>query len=86
MFITALLRAKVKTRNVLVMCESIASGHRVNVLRERNADKLEFIRFDPTIQQESLYRELKKLKSVTMLTKEQRTKSKGPLNWVAEEL
>ena len=27
--------------------ESIVSGHRVNMIRERLADKLEVIRFDP---------------------------------------
>lgn len=34
-------------RNVLVLVESIVSGHRLVRIRERLADKLEFIYFDP---------------------------------------
>lgn len=34
-------------RNVLVLVESIVSGHRMTRIRERLADKLEFIFFDP---------------------------------------
>lgn len=74
MFLTTLLRAKAKSKNVLVMCESLASGHRVNLLRERNADKMEFIRYDPWINEESLYKEVKKLKSVKIVLRHQ----KGP--------
>lgn len=31
----------------MVMMESMVSGHRFNAIRERLADKLELIRFDP---------------------------------------
>ncbi|KAK3925791.1 39S ribosomal protein L33, mitochondrial [Frankliniella fusca] len=87
MFLTIVLRAKPKTKNVLVMCESIASGHRLNSVRERTGDKLEFIRFDPTIQQESIYREIKKLKGVKVSTAEQRMKSKfSPTSYLMEDL
>lgn len=34
-------------RNILVQVESIVSGHRLNVIRERLAEKLELVRFDP---------------------------------------
>lgn len=74
MFLTVLLRAKVKSKNVLVMCESIASGHRINLLRERTADKMEFIRYDPLINQDSLYKEIKKIKSVKIVLQSQKAK------------
>jgi len=34
-------------RHVLVIAESVVSGHRLVRIRERLADKLEFIFFDP---------------------------------------
>ncbi|XP_031783938.1 39S ribosomal protein L33, mitochondrial isoform X4 [Nasonia vitripennis] len=34
-------------RDVLVLMESIASKHKLLVIRERLSEKLEFIRFDP---------------------------------------
>ncbi|XP_024892087.1 39S ribosomal protein L33, mitochondrial [Temnothorax curvispinosus] len=50
--------------HVLVVAESIISGHRLVRVRERLADKLEFIYFDPYIQQKTLYKEKKKLHSL----------------------
>lgn len=47
----------------MVVLESVVSGHQFNAFRDRLADKLEIIRFDPYIQQESLYRERKKIRS-----------------------
>ncbi|XP_034238110.1 39S ribosomal protein L33, mitochondrial [Thrips palmi] len=72
MLLTTLLRAKVKTKHVMVMCESVATGHRINLLRERTADKMEFIRYDPLINQDSLYKEIKKIKSVKIVLKAQK--------------
>ncbi|XP_071557032.1 large ribosomal subunit protein bL33m [Temnothorax nylanderi] len=64
MFLTNVLLKKGKSKHVLVMAESIISGHRLVRLRERLADKLEFIYFDPYIQQKTLYKEKKRLHSL----------------------
>jgi len=71
-------------RRIMVVLESVVSGHQFNAFRDRLADKLEIIRFDPysecrpsltlcictdvahvsfSVQQESLYRERKKIRS-----------------------
>lgn len=34
-------------RMIMVLMESVVSGHQMTKIRERLADKLEFIRFDP---------------------------------------
>ncbi|TGZ43781.1 mitochondrial ribosomal protein L33 [Temnothorax americanus] len=64
MFLTNVLLKKAKSKHVLVIAESIISGHRLVRVRERLADKLEFIYFDPYIQQKTLYKEKKKLHSL----------------------
>ncbi|XP_041981505.1 39S ribosomal protein L33, mitochondrial [Aricia agestis] len=64
MFLTNVLLKKAKSKSIMVMMESVVSGHRINLIRERLADKLEVIRFDPFIQQESLYKEKKKIRSM----------------------
>ncbi|XP_045774187.1 39S ribosomal protein L33, mitochondrial [Maniola jurtina] len=64
MFLTNALLKKAKSKNIMVMMESIVSGHRFNTVRERLADKLELIRFDPFIQRESIYKEKKKIRSI----------------------
>ncbi|KYB29135.1 39S ribosomal protein L33, mitochondrial-like Protein [Tribolium castaneum] len=48
----------------MVQMESVISGHTFNKIRERLGDKLEVVRFDPYIQQESVYKEKKKVRSV----------------------
>lgn len=48
----------------MVLMESAVSGHHQTRIRERLADKLEFLAYDPYIQQESLYRERKKIRSM----------------------
>ncbi|XP_018404790.1 PREDICTED: 39S ribosomal protein L33, mitochondrial [Cyphomyrmex costatus] len=64
MFLTNTLLKKAKSKHVLVLVESVISGHRVVRVRERLADKLEFTFFDPYIQQITLYKEKKKLSSL----------------------
>ncbi|XP_030035543.1 39S ribosomal protein L33, mitochondrial [Manduca sexta] len=64
MFLTNVLLKKAKSKYIMVLMESVASGHHQMRIRERLADKLEFVRFDPYIQQESLYRERKKIRSM----------------------
>jgi len=48
----------------MVQMVSAVSGHRFNLIRERLADKAELIKFDPWIQQVSVYREKKKIRSM----------------------
>ncbi|XP_076649984.1 mitochondrial ribosomal protein L33 [Halictus rubicundus] len=64
MFITSVLCKKVKSKYVLVLLESVASGHKYVVRRARVDDKLEVERFDPYVNATVLYREAKKIKSI----------------------
>ncbi|XP_031826447.1 mitochondrial ribosomal protein L33 [Nomia melanderi] len=64
MFITNILFKKPKSKFILVLLESVASGHKYVVKRERLADKLEVVRFDPYVNTAVLYRELKKIRSI----------------------
>ncbi|RVE48194.1 hypothetical protein evm_007148 [Chilo suppressalis] len=63
MFLTNVLMKKAKSKHVMVLMESVVSGHKFNAIRERLADKLEILKFDPYIQQQSLYKERKKIRS-----------------------
>ncbi|KAL9871970.1 39S ribosomal protein L33, mitochondrial [Glossina fuscipes] len=64
MRLTNILYKKVKAKRIMVVVESMVSGHKFNTVRERLGDKVETIRFDPYIQKEAVYRELKKIRSV----------------------
>ncbi|KXJ71620.1 large ribosomal subunit protein bL33m [Aedes albopictus] len=64
MFLTNILLKKAKSKNILVLMESAVSGHQFLKIRERLADKLEMIRFDPYIQRNSLYKERKRVRSL----------------------
>ncbi|CAK1583064.1 unnamed protein product [Parnassius mnemosyne] len=64
MFITNVLLKKAKSKYIMVLMESAVSGHKFNAIRERLADKLELLRYDPYIQHESLYKERKKIRSI----------------------
>uniref|UniRef100_A0A1A9ZVD7 Large ribosomal subunit protein bL33m n=1 Tax=Glossina pallidipes TaxID=7398 RepID=A0A1A9ZVD7_GLOPL len=64
MRLTNILFKKVKAKRIMVVVESMVSGHKYNTVRERLGDKVETIRFDPYIQKEAVYRELKKIRSV----------------------
>ncbi|XP_047997684.1 39S ribosomal protein L33, mitochondrial [Leguminivora glycinivorella] len=64
MFLTNVLFKKAKSKHIMVLMESMVSGHKFNAIRERLADKLELIRFDPYIRQLSLYKERKKIRSI----------------------
>ncbi|XP_037935994.1 39S ribosomal protein L33, mitochondrial [Teleopsis dalmanni] len=63
MRLTNMLLKKVKSKRVMVLMESVVSNHQFTAMRDRLADKLELIRFDPYIQQESLYRERRRIRS-----------------------
>ncbi|KYN39985.1 39S ribosomal protein L33, mitochondrial [Trachymyrmex septentrionalis] len=47
MFLTNILLKKAKSKHVLVLTQSVVTGHRLVRIRERLADKLEFTAFDP---------------------------------------
>ncbi|KAJ9593100.1 hypothetical protein L9F63_027658, partial [Diploptera punctata] len=57
MFLTNVLLKKPKSKMVMVLLESLVTGHRAIHIRERVADKVEIIKFDPYLQEESVYRE-----------------------------
>ncbi|VDD77115.1 unnamed protein product [Mesocestoides corti] len=52
-------------KTVMVMMESVVSGHRMVAFRPRHmTTRKEMIAFDPLVQQDVLYRELKKIRSL----------------------
>jgi hypothetical protein len=53
-----------KGRTLLVVVKSTASRHGMLMLRDKMADKYEFIRFDPLVEQNVLYKETKKLRTI----------------------
>ncbi|CAF3074487.1 unnamed protein product [Rotaria socialis] len=59
-----ILNAAKSGRQLLVNCESQATGHRVMRIRDRTQEKLEFLRVDPWIDQEVLYKETRKIKTL----------------------
>ena len=64
MLLTAVQYAAKKGRTVLVVVQSVASRHRMHILKERLDDKLEYIFHDPAINRPSIYREVKKIRTV----------------------
>lgn len=56
--------AKAKSKFILVLLESIVSKHKVVQKRARLDDKIELWKFDPYVQQFSIYKEVKKVKSL----------------------
>ncbi|XP_018341477.1 PREDICTED: 39S ribosomal protein L33, mitochondrial [Trachymyrmex septentrionalis] len=64
MFLTNILLKKAKSKHVLVLTQSVVTGHRLVRIRERLADKLEFTAFDPYIQKVTIYKEKRKLCSL----------------------
>ncbi|KAH8415792.1 hypothetical protein KR222_001107 [Zaprionus bogoriensis] len=63
MRLTQVLFKKVKSKRIMVLMESVVSGHQFNTFRDRLAEKIEVVRFDPYIQMDSLYRERKRIRS-----------------------
>jgi len=61
---TICLAKKSKADRLVVLCSSVASGHTRMKARTRLGEKLEFIDWDPLLNQEVLYREDKKVKSI----------------------
>ncbi|VDP11506.1 unnamed protein product [Soboliphyme baturini] len=52
-----------KSKWVLVMLESIITGHRQFWIRERTAEKVEKILVDPQIRRRVLFREVKRIRA-----------------------
>ncbi|XP_065365923.1 large ribosomal subunit protein bL33m [Calliphora vicina] len=63
MRLTNILLKKVKSKRIMVVVESVVTGHKFNTVRDRLADKIELVRFDPFIQQDCVYRERKRIRS-----------------------
>ncbi len=53
-----------KGRTFLVLVKSTASRHTMLMLRDKMVEKYEFIHFDPLIEQNVLYKEQKKLRTI----------------------
>ncbi|KAK7788422.1 hypothetical protein R5R35_001125 [Gryllus longicercus] len=64
MFLTNILLKKAKSKHVMVLLQSVVSGHKVTHIRERLAEKAEIIRYDPYLNMECVYKEFKKIRSV----------------------
>lgn len=64
MFLSLANLAKQKARTLAVLVKSTASSHSMVMLRDRMVDKYEFIRFDPLIERNVIYREVKKIKTI----------------------
>ncbi|XP_043495989.1 39S ribosomal protein L33, mitochondrial [Polistes fuscatus] len=64
MFLTNVLFKKGKSKQLLVLVESVISGHTRHMIRERLADKIEVIKFDPYIQKMAVYKEIKKVHGI----------------------
>ncbi|XP_023301709.1 39S ribosomal protein L33, mitochondrial [Lucilia cuprina] len=63
MRLTNILLKKVKSKRIMVVVESVVTGHKFNTVRDRLADKIELVRFDPYIQKDCVYRERKRIRS-----------------------
>lgn len=48
----------------LVSVKSTVSGHQMLMLRTKPSEKYEFVRYDPLVNQEVLYKEEKKIKTI----------------------
>jgi ribosomal protein L33 len=63
MYLTLINLSK-KGKTVLVAVKSTASSNYMLMLRDKLAEKYEFIRYDPIVQQNVLYKEAKKIKTI----------------------
>jgi ribosomal protein L33 len=63
MFLTITNFAK-KGNTLLVSVKSLASSHKMMILRDKMDEKIEFVRYDPIVDQVVVYREVKKIKTV----------------------
>lgn len=66
MHLTNCLLAKAKSKHALVMLKSIISGRKLNVFKERSTEKLELLHYDPHIDKDTVYQEVKRIRSADM--------------------
>lgn len=59
-----LLNLAKKGKTMLVMIKSTASPHTMLMLRDKAVEKYEFIRYDPVIERNVIYKEHKKLRTI----------------------
>jgi hypothetical protein len=64
MFLSLVNCAIKKGKTLLVMVKSTASNHTMLMLRDKGVDKYEFVRFDPLIERNVIYKEVKKLRTL----------------------
>ena len=53
-----------KGKTLLVQCKSTASRHTMFMLRDKMADRYEFVHYDPLIDRTVLFKEAKKMKTI----------------------
>lgn len=55
--------ARVKSKLVIVLLESIVTKHQITLVKLRSLESLEVLRYDPMLQAPCIYKEVKKLAS-----------------------
>ncbi|XP_033211288.1 39S ribosomal protein L33, mitochondrial [Belonocnema kinseyi] len=66
MFLTNILlaEAKKKSKYLMVTVQSMVSGHSIILVRPREQDKYELIKFDPWIRKMAYYKEIRKIRAL----------------------
>lgn len=60
------MAGKQKVKMILVLLESLAgTGHKILRIRPKGGDKIEMLYKDPFVDQTVLYKELKKIKTIS---------------------
>lgn len=52
-----------KSKFIKVICESIVTNHRIVLIRLRELEALEILRWDPKLQSPCIYKEIEKIGS-----------------------
>lgn len=63
MHVTINLLSKSKSKYAMVMLKSVVSGRKLYVFKERAPEKLEILHYDPHIQKDTVYHEVKRIRS-----------------------
>uniref|UniRef100_A0A8D8UGC9 Large ribosomal subunit protein bL33m n=1 Tax=Cacopsylla melanoneura TaxID=428564 RepID=A0A8D8UGC9_9HEMI len=66
MHLTPTLLAKSKSKHALVMLKSVMSGRKLYLFKERNPEKLEVLHYDPHIDTDTIYQEVKRIRSAEL--------------------
>ncbi|KAH9497935.1 hypothetical protein DERF_013868 [Dermatophagoides farinae] len=51
-----------KSKFVMVLLESLISGHKVVAIRPRIKEEIQMLRYDPYVERHVVYKEIKKIK------------------------